>query len=208
MQKVLVFTDPHIVPEGETIIGLDPGARLAQGLQHAIAHHADAAAVIVTGDLTHHGTGEEYARLKKILSTCPIPLTLTLGNHDRRAAFCATFPETPTSDGFVQSVVDLDDTRLIVLDTLDEETTDLHSGRLCDRRLGWLEGALKGAGGRRVILFLHHPPASTGFPNMDAIALRDPERLARVLAPYPNVVHIIAGHVHRTCQSTLMLDGG
>lgn len=204
--KVLVFTDLHIVTDGETIIGLDPAARLAHGLDHAIAHHSDASAIIVTGDLTHHGTPEEYARLKAILDTCRLPLILTLGNHDRRAAFCAAFPEATLTSGFVQSVLDLDETRLIVLDTLDEAAPDLHSGWLCASRLDWLDAALQEAAGRRVILFLHHPPAMTGFPNMDAIALREPDRLARLLAQYPNVVQIVAGHVHRTCQTSMRLD--
>jgi len=36
MRKILVFTDLHLLPEGETLIGLDPGARLRQGLGHAL----------------------------------------------------------------------------------------------------------------------------------------------------------------------------
>ena len=42
MQKIIVFTDIHILPEGGTIIGLDPAARFAQGLAHALDRHPDA----------------------------------------------------------------------------------------------------------------------------------------------------------------------
>ncbi|MEM6483121.1 MAG: phosphodiesterase [Pseudomonadota bacterium] len=208
MQKVLVFTDLHIVPEGETIIGLDPAERLAQGLDHALARHSDAAAIILTGDLTHHGAPEEYNRLKTVLSRCPLPLTMTLGNHDIRSAFRKVFPEAVPNEGFAQHLIDLQDTRLIILDTLDEKPPVLHSGWLCQERLHWLDCALREAIGQRVVLFMHHPPAATGFPNMDAIALREPERLARVLRSHPNVVQIVAGHVHRTCQTSLKLEDG
>lgn len=206
MQKVLVFTDLHIVPEGETIIGLDPATRLAQGLDHAMARHRDASAIILTGDLTHHGIVDEYKRLKEVLATCPLPVTATLGNHDRRAPYTSVFEDAKDERGFTQHALDIGNTRLIVLDTLDEDAPDLHSGWLCEARLDWLDMALQNAGDRQVILFMHHPPAMTGFASMDAIALRAPERLARALRPYPNVVQIVAGHVHRTCQTSLALD--
>jgi hypothetical protein len=43
MHEVLVLTVIHILPEGETVIGLDPLARFTQGLAHAIERHPDAA---------------------------------------------------------------------------------------------------------------------------------------------------------------------
>ena len=174
MQKLLIFTDVHIVPEGETIIGIDPAERFAQGLAHAMTHHADAARVIITGDLTHHGTPGEYMRLRKCLTACPLPVHMTLGNHDRRAGFYAVFPNAvQTATGHAQEVIDQDDTRLILLDTLNEEAKDLHSGLLCQDRLDWMDQAISEAGGRRVILFLHHPPVLTGFAGMDSIELRN-----------------------------------
>ena len=113
MAKILLMTDLHMTPEGETIIGLDPLARLQAGLHHAAGVHPDADCLILMGDLTHHGLPEEYARLKEALRNLPWPVTLMLGNHDARPAFRATFPEAPTdAAGFVQSIVDLGELRL------------------------------------------------------------------------------------------------
>ena len=95
MAKILVMTDLHITPEGDSIIGLDPGARLAAGLAHAARAHPDAARLVLTGDLTHHGQPREYARLKHLLAGLPWPVTLMLGNHDARPAFRAAFPRPP-----------------------------------------------------------------------------------------------------------------
>lgn len=199
MQKLLVFTDIHLVPEGGDIIGLDPVARFQQGLDHALAMHPDARRVIITGDLAHHGAPQEYDRLRTVVDTCPLPVTLMIGNHDHRDTFLAAFPETPTDpNGFVQSFVDLEGYRLVFLDTVDAEAEIEHSGYLCDNRLSWLCHALDTAGDRKVILFAHHPPIRTGFSAMDRIGLRNRGQLAEVLRQRSNVVQVIAGHVHRT----------
>ena len=171
MAKILVMTDLHLTPEGETIIGLDPGARLAQGLAHAAREHPDADRLILMGDLTHHGRGAEYARLKSLLSALPWPVTLMIGNHDNRAAFRAAFPGTATDEnGFVQSVTDAGDVRLVCLDTHEIRPRVQHAGRLCPQRMDWLTRTLA-ADTRPCLVFLHHPPFATGFAGMDGIGL-------------------------------------
>jgi hypothetical protein len=46
---------------------------------------------------------------------------------------------------------------------------------------------------------MHHPPVLIGLPWLDAIALRaeDREALAALLARSPQVMRVVAGHVHR-----------
>ncbi|MEO1140225.1 MAG: phosphodiesterase [Pseudomonadota bacterium] len=209
MQKLLVFTDLHLVPDGETIIGLDPVARFAQGLAHAQENHPDAARIVITGDLAHHGTHEEYLRLKAALADCRMPVSLMVGNHDRRAPFLEVCPGTPvTHDGFVQDILDLEDTRLILLDTLNEAAEDTHSGILCAKRLDWMEDAIASAGDRRVILFMHHPPVLTGFGGMDWIGLKSRTELAQRLARFTSVHQIVSGHIHRTIQAGFATGSG
>ena len=197
--KIIVFTDSHITEANETIIGLDPMLRFQQGLAHALERHPDAARIILTGDLAHHGTPKQYARLKEALSDCPVPVSLLLGNHDRRVGFTSIFPEAAqTSAGFIQSFVDIEGWRLIMLDTLDEQAPDHHSGWLCNDRLQWMEDALSSAGPRKRIVFTHHPTFITGFTGMDAIGLRNLDEVAERLSRHPNIRMIICGHVHRT----------
>jgi 3',5'-cyclic AMP phosphodiesterase CpdA len=203
MQKILVMTDIHIVEEGRTIIGLDPLARFRMALDHALARHADAAALVLMGDLTHHGLPAQYARLATALADLPLPVLPMLGNHDRREAFLAAFPDAPrTGDGHVQAVRDLDHHRLITLDTLDGPPypPGLHAGRLCADRMAWLAEALEGAGGRRVLVFAHHPPYPTGIPGMDAIPLADGGEVLGLLARHG--AHLFCGHVHRTISGS------
>ena len=200
--KIIVFTDIHITEVGKTIIGLDPMERFLRGMAHALEHHPDAARIVVTGDLAHHGKPEEYDRLKQALEGCPMPVSLMLGNHDRRATFLETFDDVPRTDGgFVQSYADLGDWRLVMLDTLDEEAPIEHSGLLCEERLEWMSAALGGAGDRKRILFTHHPTFVTGFGSMDEIGLRNRDELRNRLQRHPNIRQIISGHVHRTISS-------
>ena len=203
MQKLLVMTDLHLVEEGATIIGLDPLARFGEALDHALARHPDAEALVLMGDLTHHGSPAEYARLAGALSGLPLPLLPMLGNHDRRDAFLGAFPDAPrTASGHVQAVLDLAHHRIVTLDTLDGPPYPAghHAGRLCDQRLAWLAEALAGAGGRLPLVFSHHPAYPVGIPGMDAIPLTEGEDLLSLLAQHG--AHLFCGHVHRTTSGS------
>lgn len=203
MSKILVMTDLHLTVPPETIIDLNPAERLSEALAHAASLHPDAAHLVLTGDLTHRGESAQYEILQKHLTDLPWPVTLMMGNHDLRAPFRACFPDAPvTPGGFVQRVVDLPDVRLIALDTLDDAPKVEHAGVLCPARLAWLEDALKTAGGKPCLLFLHHPPFATGFTGMDDIGLSNAEELLAITARY-NVRHIFAGHIHRTITASI-----
>lgn len=199
MQKLLVMTDIHIVEEGERIIGLDPLVRFQAALDQALRDHPDAEALILMGDLTHHGRPAQYARLAAALEGLPIPLMPMIGNHDRREPFLAAFPAAPqTAQGHVQAVRDFPGHRIITLDTLEGPPypPGFHAGRLCPDRLAWLRAALEGAGGRKPLVFAHHPPFATGIPGMDQIPLLDGAPVLDLLAAHG--AHLFCGHVHRT----------
>ena len=205
MKKLIVLTDLHITAPGERIIGLDPSARLQSVLEAALGAHPDAEAMILMGDLTHHGTVEEYAQLRRLLEFVSIPICAMVGNHDRREAFLQVFPETPvTASGHVQQVRDVGpDHRLICLDTLDGPPYPAghHAGRLCAARQSWLDDALWGASERVPLVFAHHPPFRTGLPGMDEIMLEDGDRILERLAQAPRA-HLFCGHVHRTISGS------
>lgn len=205
MSKILIFTDIHITPDGQTIIGLDPAQRFAEGLAHAARMHPDADRLIVMGDLTHYGSASEYARLAPLLDGLPWPVTLMLGNHDRRDRFCAAFPQASVDEnGFVQSVIDLPEARLITLDSLQPTALPPHTGSLCADRMAWLRGALDDADGRPCLVFIHHPPVRTGFTGMDEIGLSNAAELRAMLKDSPTA-HVFAGHIHRTIH--ISMDG-
>ena len=206
MAKIIVFSDPHMVAEGERIIGIDPYARLRDGLAHADRHHPDAACVVVVGDLTDRGDVASYHRVAELLERSAAPCHLLLGNHDRRAAFFEVFPQAPRGpNGFAQEAFDLAGYRLLLLDTLDETApngTHDHAGRLDGARLAWLDAELAAAAGRPAVVFMHHPPHAVGFTGMDSIRLRDEDAFYAVLAKHGNVRHIVAAHIHRTISGS------
>jgi 3',5'-cyclic AMP phosphodiesterase CpdA len=200
MQKLLFLSDIHICPEGETIIGLDPLARLRSALSAALSEHSDATALILLGDLTHHGDVASYARLADALRDCPVPIIPMLGNHDQRDAFRQIFANAPLSPGgYVQQFRDIDAHRIITLDSLDGPpyTQGHHVGRLCSDRLAFLEAALSDRDGRHAVVCIHHPPFDTGITGMDKIKLADGDAFLDLLASHGNL-HLVCGHVHRT----------
>ena len=186
------------MPENRRIIGLDPDVRLASVLAHALSHHADAAALILMGDLTHYGNKSSYTKLQTALADCPVPVIPMLGNHDNRETFQSVFPDAPrTASGHVQHIMDLAHHRIITLDSLDGPPYPQghHSGRLCADRLDWLDDALAGSDGRMPLVFVHHPPMDTGIVGMDQIKLVHGDDLLVRLKSHK--AHLFFGHLHR-----------
>ena len=204
MHKILFLSDPHLCTPGKTIIGLDPTARTKAVLEAAIADHADADAMILLGDLAHHGAVEAYQTLQTLLAHVPMSVVPMMGNHDRRDAFLQVFTDVPQSaEGHIQHVLDIGNTRIITLDSLDGPPYDdtHHSGKLCPARMAFLEDALGTRDGRQALVCIHHPPFDTGIVGMDKIKLADGNAFLDTLARHGNL-HLICGHIHRTMSGS------
>lgn len=200
--KLIVLADPHMVPKGGTIIGVDPYKRLVSAVRHINRHHADASAAIVLGDLTHGGDARSYLRLRRVLERLTVPAILMVGNHDHRPTLLRQLPATVLDEhGYVQSSLDVGGWRLLLLDTLldgDASAPSDACGQLCSRRLAWLDRRLGEAREKSVIIAMHHPPMAVGFPGIDAVRLLDAEVFLAIVRRHGNVRHILAGHVHRS----------
>lgn len=170
--------------------------RLDKAIAAVMAHKPDL--VLATGDLTENGDPPSYARLRGAFAGIPVPVLMTVGNHDLRDNFRAAFPETPVNDGFVQYVVDDWPLRIVILDTLEEGR---HGGAFCEARAAWLEARLSESD-RPTLLVLHHPPIRTGIDWM-TIGEHEPwaERLAAVVSRHGHVVAAVCGHIHRAIVS-------
>lgn len=192
--KIIQVTDLHLVQPGEFLCGLDPLDRLQRCIENINEHHADADMVIFTGDLSDTGDEETYQLLATELNKLVIPYHLMLGNHDNRDVFLRVFPSIVPEDGFVHRVVDTDEGRFILLDTLE---TGRVEGRLDGTRLAWLKQQLQDASGRSVYVFTHHPPFPIHMPHLDPIGLIEAGELFELLKEHGNVRHVFAGHAHR-----------
>lgn len=205
--KLVILTDLHITPPDETILGISPLKRLSAAIDHINLHHADADRVVVTGDITHYGDIESYRFAKAELDRLVMPMTLLLGNHDRRENYHEVFSGSPLDAlEFVQSSIDVGLWRLVFLDTLNGPPYDhhqVHAGVLCTNRLAWLDAVLAEAGGRPTLLFMHHPPHNVGFRGMDQIRLSNEGEFFQLLDKHRCVRHIVCGHIHRTISGTI-----
>lgn len=206
MPSFIQITDTHIVPEGALAYGRSDTAK---ALEEAVAainsqlpllQQADFA--IVTGDLTDHGSAEEYARFKSIMARLELPYLAIPGNHDSREAMRAAFAgeDWMPEYGPIQWRRDFGTFTLIGLDTLLEGA---HHGELSDEGFGYLDEALSGIGSRPVAVATHHPWMHSGIRIMDADNLRNGARLMERLEKHPGPVRMISGHVHRTLTAQL-----
>jgi 3',5'-cyclic-AMP phosphodiesterase len=215
------ISDPHVVEAGTLAYGkVDTPGHLERCVRKVLALPRRPDVIVATGDLTDNATADQYGLLAEILAPLDMPLFLAVGNHDDRDVLRAAFPKHDYllgEDGFVQYVVDDFAVRLVVLDTL---IPGKPGGKLCERRLAWLDRTLA-ASERPTVIAQHHPPFATGLSFMDRMSLVDPAAEAAVISKYPYVERVIAGHHHRTsytrfagtiasiCPSTaqqLMLD--
>jgi Predicted phosphohydrolases len=60
----------------------------------------------------------------------------------------------------------------------------------------WLEATLAEEPSTPAVVAMHHPPFPTGVRWIDEMGHADLDRLATVIARHPQVVRVIAGHVH------------
>jgi predicted phosphodiesterase len=153
----------------------------------------DPAAVIVKGDLTTHGTEDEYrAFLTAYGGAFGGRMHHVRGNHDayRGAEFAADAP----------FVVDVPGVRLAVIDTTIPRSA---TGQVTAATLEWL-GDVAGDAARDgvpVLVFGHHHVWSPESPNRHAgyfgINPDDSDRLVELVAARPAIRGVFAGHTHR-----------
>ena len=195
------LSDPHI---GATWTRSDPAARWQAAIRSVARMPDPPDVVLVSGDLVEHGTDDEYAVVKSALDALDVPAHVLPGNHDDRARLRKHFRLGGEAEEPVHYAADLGPCRLVVIDTT---TPGRDSGQIEGRQLEWLEAALAAAPDETTVLAMHHPPFATGMRAWDAIGLAPSDRaaLSDVIGRHPNVVRILAGHVH--CPLTAELAG-
>jgi len=200
MTKIIQISDPHIVPEGERAYGK---VDTAEALRNTVAtinrlleQIGPVDMVFVTGDLTEHGTADEYRRFREIMADLQVPYRAVPGNHDRRAPMLAELEnvEGMPRGGFVNWTAEFANFAVIGLDSLTEGRAH---GTLAPETVGYLMDRLGGLGGKPALVGLHHPPFATGIRAMDLQNLRDATQLAEALSACSSDIRLIFGHVHR-----------
>jgi 3',5'-cyclic AMP phosphodiesterase CpdA len=196
------FSDVHIVPEGELLMGtLDTLAQMRHALEAVEAADLEPLALLFTGDLADTGDVRAYRRLRALVEPAAArigaPALYGMGNHDLRPAFREGLLETAPGGEPHDFVHWAGDVRVIVLDST---TPGSHGGALTDAQLAWLAAELASrTAPAGTVLALHHPPIPTPLAFLERLSLREPERLGQVIAG-TDVRIVLSGHNHHaTC---------
>jgi predicted phosphodiesterase len=145
--------------------------------------------VVVKGDLTSHGTTEEFGQFLAHYGAFGDRLSYVRGNHD--GYYGETFAaEAPFA-------VDLPGVTLAVLDTVIPREA---AGQVTNDQLEWLD-ELGSRADRPVMVFGHHhawsPDSRQRVETYFGIRPDDSERLVEVVARRPALIGYFAGHTHR-----------
>ncbi|MGV6847600.1 MAG: phosphodiesterase [Marinibacterium sp.] len=206
MASFIQITDTHVVEPGALSNGRsDTNAALTRAIETIRAKLpllGPVDCVIVTGDLTDHGTAQEYAHFAALMAPLELEWMAVPGNHDRREPMralgvkAAWMPET----GPIQWHRDLGPFSVIGLDTLVEGAPH---GEISEDGFGFLDQALSAAGSQPVVVATHHPWMPSGIVAMDAMNLHNGARLMSRLDRHPGPVRMISGHVHRAMTTQI-----
>lgn len=193
------ISDTHIDEEGSLVHGhFDTSRGLAQAIEVINGMRPGPDLVLHTGDIASHGSVPRYEAFQRIASTLNAPMAIIPGNHDDRQALRTVFGDTPWLPGsgdFFHYVIEDLEVRIICCDSV---IAGEIPGEMCPERLSWLEGRLGEAPERPTIVALHHPPFYSGMTGSSAKGLRRGGReLDALLRRHPQVVRLLAGHVHR-----------
>jgi Icc protein len=191
------ITDTHIqAPGGRLDRWYDTAGQLERAIEHLNALNPAPDLVLLTGDSVDGGSHEEYSRLREILSKLQPPLYVIPGNHDNREEMRRHFLGDGylPLEGYLQYSIEDWPVRLVGLDTL---VMGESGGFLCEERLDWLDKTLGRFPKKPTVIFQHHPPFQTGLAFMDAMGLENADELGQIITSHKQVVHIVAGHLHR-----------
>ncbi len=196
------LSDPHLCPPGTLYNAiLDTTARFAEALAQAASFAPDL--MILSGDVTEHGDPESCALARDLLAGAPCPVLAIPGNHDDRETFRAGLSGLPNliplpTTGPLHSVAE-GPVRVVGLDVT---VPGDHHGQVTPDHATWLDAALSAAPDTPTLLVMHQPPFATGMSFVDAYRCFGEDLLAQLLSHHPQVIRILAGHVHRFSLTT------
>lgn len=203
---LIQLSDVHLLGGDELLQDgrIDTVANLRRALRAIEASGSPVHGLVLSGDLTDDGSPSAYRKLRAevdpVAERLGCPVIYAMGNHDERSAFRAELlGEDPASDAPYDAVHWVDGLRVVVLDS---SIPGFGDGRLDDTQLDWLAGQLAEPAPRGTVLVLHHPPLPSPVSPIHLLRLREPERLAEVLAG-SDVRIVLSGHSHHTGTGTV-----
>lgn len=189
--RLLQVSDPHLFAsvDGE-LKGIRTYDSLQRVLAHARAHHWNAEALLLTGDLVHDEPGG-YRHIRDVFGSLGKPVFCLPGNHDLTGELRQALEQPPFQVG---GHVDRGAWRIVMLDSV---VAGQAHGLLSRAELQRLEAALQDAANRHVLVCVHHHPVQLASRWLDEVRLHNGEELFAVTDRFANVRAIAWGHVHQ-----------
>jgi 3',5'-cyclic-AMP phosphodiesterase len=197
---LLQLSDTHLGAEWEG--APDPEECLARIVAAVAELPQRPDALLVSGDLADDGAAASYARVLELLAPLGLEPHVIPGNHDVREPLREAFGLPGSGEEPASHVAELGPLRLVCLDST---IPGGEGGALDEGRLEWLEEVLAADRETPTVIALHHPPLLTAMPAFERIGLAtaDREALAGIVARHPQVLRLVAGHVHRPIVAEL-----
>lgn len=153
--------------------------------------------VLITGDITHEGSAENYRYVKERISDAlpDTPVLCAMGNHDNRAAFRVGFLGEAPSGGPYYSSVSVKGYRFISLDSAYEKGLE---GVFRKDALDYLEELITKPAARGNMLLMHHPVMAA----VKAMGLTMDTRFSNLLKS-GKITAMFNGHVHGSYTGTV-----
>lgn len=201
MNKLIHLTDLHFsLKDAKAVIKFNV---LLKQLRN---FHKDASMCIFSGDIVDDPDDTAYEFVFEGLKTLPCPVLIVAGNHDDRdqlARFSSQNVICQKWKNFIQYSYELDDLKLIVLDSnAGDKAHNDGKGYLDKGRLQWFKNIME-INSKDTILLMHHAPIHSGIKFMEKYNMLDLPDLQKTLLNYPHLRHILFGHVHHAINGHL-----
>jgi Icc protein len=192
--KLIQISDTHIHDQAlAEFKHSTPDIYLERIIRHIQLTQGEYDAVIVSGDLTHEGTAAACEHLSKLLHLFPVPVYVLAGNHDSLPTLQQHLLDQHIS---MPDSIELPHWQLLFADSHVEQQPAGHIEKSqCQRICQQLSANRKPA-----LLFSHHPPMPVDCAWLDDITIDNGDEFLEQLAIYPQLSHILFGHIHQQWQ--------
>ncbi|MEH6388893.1 MAG: 3',5'-cyclic-AMP phosphodiesterase [Pseudomonas profundi] len=189
--SIVQLTDSHLFADHSArLLGLDTFASLNAVIDQVLDEVDQMDLVLATGDITQDGSEGGYQRFMDAVKRLPAECRWLPGNHDDAQLMRTLGDES----GFNAEWVDLSSWRIVLLDS---SIPGAVPGHLDEQQLDRLDRALATAGGRHLLVSLHHHPVDIQSDWMTPLGLQNADRLLQCIDDSGSVRALLWGHIHQ-----------
>lgn len=186
------ITDTHLLDHpNDTLKSVNTLDSFVATLDEATRRHTQADFILLTGDISQHGSLASYGLLAAALSDCALPIYAIPGNHDSPELLNRVMPSSPVKG---LNTLELGETSLILLNSWADGR---HSGIIDNEQLQALGTYLQNNISRHCIVAIHHPPVTVNSRWLDELGLHNSDELMKVLGKHKAQILLLCGHVHQ-----------